>query len=62
MVVSARRKEKIEAVVKEISDAGGDALAVTCDITSVDSVDALVKAALEKYRKVNAAFLNSGAL
>ena len=60
VVVTARRKERIERVAEDIGAAGGDAFAVECDVTKVESVDKMLKAALDKYGKVNAAFLNSG--
>lgn len=62
IVATARRKAKIADVVEDITSAGGDAFAVECDVTKVDSVDAMIKAVLDKYGKVNAAFLNSGVL
>ncbi|TDG13883.1 SDR family oxidoreductase [Seongchinamella unica] len=38
VVAAARRKEKLQALVQQISDAGGRALAVAMDVTSAASV------------------------
>ena len=40
VVVAARRKEKLDALVTDIVDRGGEALAVDMDVTSAASVDA----------------------
>jgi NADP-dependent 3-hydroxy acid dehydrogenase YdfG len=44
VVAAARRADRLDALIKEIVAAGGDATAVTCDVTSDASVDALAAA------------------
>jgi NADP-dependent 3-hydroxy acid dehydrogenase YdfG len=41
VVLAARRADRIEALAKEITDGGGAATPVTCDVTKADDVAAL---------------------
>jgi NAD(P)-dependent dehydrogenase (short-subunit alcohol dehydrogenase family) len=59
VVLAARTEELIRAISDEIRDAGGDALAVPVDVSSPDSVEALVKQTVEKYGRLDAAFNNA---
>jgi NADP-dependent 3-hydroxy acid dehydrogenase YdfG len=45
VVAAARRADRLDALITEIEAAGGSAAAVTCDITSDESVAALAAAA-----------------
>lgn len=56
----ARRKEKLDAVVAEIEAAGGQALAVPCDVADEESVKAAVDAVLAHYGKIDVLFNNAG--
>src|SRR5882757_1572360 len=47
VVVVARRQELLDAVAARITAAGGDARALTCDLSDLDAIDELV-ATLEK--------------
>ncbi|MEZ0349449.1 SDR family oxidoreductase [Mycobacterium sp. pR1184] len=42
LVVVARRQELLEALAERITAAGGDAIAISCDVSDMDAVDALV--------------------
>ncbi|SOX52115.1 NAD(P)-dependent oxidoreductase, partial [Mycobacterium ahvazicum] len=42
VVVVARRQELLDALAERITVAGGDAVAVPCDVSDMDAVDALV--------------------
>ncbi len=42
VVAVARRKDLLEAVVNRIHDRGGTAIAIPCDLSDMDAVDALV--------------------
>lgn len=52
--------EDLNKRVIEIKALGRDALAVACDVRSKDSVKAMVKAAVEKFGKVNILVNNAG--
>ena len=57
LALVARSAERLQAVVKEI---GGDALALTCDVTSVDQLQKSVKTAIERFARVDVLFANAG--
>ena len=60
VVVSGRRKEAGEAVVREIRDNGGEADFVAVDVDSEESVAALVAATVERYGRLDVAVNNAG--
>ena len=60
VVVGARRKDRIDAVVKAISDAGGKALGFAVDVTKRAEVEALIKGALESFGRVDVLVNNAG--
>ena len=49
VVLGARRKDRIDAVVKDITAKGGSALGFKSDVTKRGDVEALVKGAIDKY-------------
>ncbi|MEH2154995.1 3-oxoacyl-[acyl-carrier-protein] reductase [Nostoc sp.] len=49
-----------EAVVAEITAAGGQAIAIQADVSKGDQVDALVNAVMEKFSRVNILVNNAG--
>ena len=59
LVLAARRLEELEALVAEL---GGEerALAVRCDVTEWDQVEAMAAAALERFGRIDAVFANAG--
>ena len=59
LVLAARRLEELEALAEEL---GGSeqALAVQCDVTEWDQVQALAAAALEHFGRIDAVFANAG--
>ncbi|MCR5761915.1 MAG: SDR family oxidoreductase [Treponema sp.] len=61
IVAIARRKEKIEAVAKEIADAYGvETLAVQCDITDTARVEAAIDEVLAKFKRIDIVINNAG--
>lgn len=61
VVALARRKDKIEAVAKEIaSEFGVETLAVQCDITDTVRVDAAVDEILAKFKRIDVVINNAG--
>ena len=53
VVVSARSKSAIEATAKSITDAGGEAIAVPCDVSDTSQCQSLAQAALEKWGRID---------
>jgi NADP-dependent 3-hydroxy acid dehydrogenase YdfG len=59
LVLAARRLEPLEELVAEL---GGEerALAVRCDVTEWDQVEAMSAAATERFGRIDAVFANAG--
>ena len=60
IVVAARRTAEIEAVAAQIRADGGDAIAVTTDVTDDAAVDALARATIEHYGSLSIWVNNAG--
>jgi NADP-dependent 3-hydroxy acid dehydrogenase YdfG len=59
LVLAARRQEELEEIV---SDVGGPerALAVPCDVTEWDQVEAMAASGIEAFGRIDAVFANAG--
>ncbi|MEY4870103.1 MAG: hypothetical protein RIS11_1297, partial [Pseudomonadota bacterium] len=53
VVVSARSVDAIDAIAEDIRAKGGEAIAVRCDVSSSDDCNALAKAALDKWGRID---------
>lgn len=62
VVISARRKEPLEAVAEKIKTAGGTAVAVPTDISDKEACDNLIAAAMKEFGKVDILVNNAGIL
>jgi NAD(P)-dependent dehydrogenase (short-subunit alcohol dehydrogenase family) len=60
VVVAARRADRLAALVERLERAGGNALAVPCDVTEAHQVDAVVEAACERFGRVDIMVNNAG--
>jgi NADP-dependent 3-hydroxy acid dehydrogenase YdfG len=60
VVLGARRKDRIDAVVQEISAAGGQAVGFAADVTKRAEVEALVKGAVDRFGRVDVLVNNAG--
>lgn len=60
VVLGARRKDRIDAVVKHITAKGGSALGFKSDVTKRGDVEALVKGAIDKHGRIDVIVNNSG--
>jgi NAD(P)-dependent dehydrogenase (short-subunit alcohol dehydrogenase family) len=60
VVIAARRVPEGEAVVKEIEQAGGQALFIQTDVTKAAEVEAMVSKTIEAYGRLDCAFNNAG--
>ena len=62
VVVAGRRKEPLDAVAREIVTSGGDALAVSCDVTNRASVETTLAAATSRFERLQIVVNNAGAV
>jgi NAD(P)-dependent dehydrogenase (short-subunit alcohol dehydrogenase family) len=62
VVVAARRKAKLDSLVREIADDGGDALALAGDVSEEAFAKELVERAEQTYGHLDVAFNNAGIL
>jgi NADP-dependent 3-hydroxy acid dehydrogenase YdfG len=60
VVLGARRKERIDAIVKDITTKGGSGLGFKTDVTSRGDVEALVRGAIDKHGRIDVIVNNSG--
>ena len=60
VVLGARRRNRLDATVKEIQAAGGKALSVTVDVTNRAEVESLVQKAVDTYGKIDVLVSNAG--
>lgn len=62
VVVGARRQAELDSLVSEIVAAGGQAVAVAGDVRDESFHEALVRAAVDTYGRLDVAFNNAGVL
>jgi len=60
VVITARTLSDIETTVEEIKKNGGEAYSITCDVGKPESVQKLIKGALEKYKQIDILVNNAG--
>ena len=60
VVCAARRTEEIERVAEQIRKDGGRAIAVTTDVTDEDAVEALARAAVDEFGRLDIWVNNAG--
>jgi 3-oxoacyl-[acyl-carrier protein] reductase len=61
VVVCSREQDNVDPVAEGIEAEGGSALAVECDVTERDAVEALVEATVEEFGGVDVLVNNAGA-
>lgn len=62
VIAGARREDALNRLADEIAKSGGEAVALSGDVTSEDYAQALVRCALERYGRLDVAFNNAGML
>ena len=62
VVLGARRKDRLDALVAEITSAGGKAVAVACDVTKRADLEALVQAGMQAFGTVDVLINNAGVM
>ncbi|HLG14072.1 MAG TPA: SDR family NAD(P)-dependent oxidoreductase [Blastocatellia bacterium] len=60
VVIAARRRDRLEALKREIEEAGGRALAVAADVTSSDDRARLVRETMSAFGRIDALINNAG--
>ncbi len=60
VVVTARRLDRLQSLVAEIQNAGGEALAIPVDVTERAEIDVMVQTALDLYGRIDILFNNAG--
>ena len=60
VVVSARRGDRLEALVREIEAAGGRALAIVADVTREEDMRRLVRETVERLGRLDVMVCNAG--
>ena len=60
VALAARRTDRLDAVVRQIEDAGGEALALVCDVTEEAQVNQTVQAVKEKWGRLDVLVNNAG--
>jgi NAD(P)-dependent dehydrogenase (short-subunit alcohol dehydrogenase family) len=60
VVIGGRHAETGAAGVKEIEEAGGEALFVKCDVAEMADLDAIVEAAVERFGRLDIYVANAG--
>ncbi len=60
VVAAARRLDRLQQTVDEVRSAGGEAIAVHCDVTDEDSVRRAIDTTVERFGRLDCAFNNAG--
>jgi NADP-dependent 3-hydroxy acid dehydrogenase YdfG len=60
VVLGARRKDRIDALVNDITAKGGSVLGFKTDVTKRGDVEALVKGAMDRYGRIDVIVNNAG--
>jgi NAD(P)-dependent dehydrogenase (short-subunit alcohol dehydrogenase family) len=60
VIIGDVAEERGESVAQEIRDAGGDATFVRADVTKMSDVEALVREAVDRWRRLDVMFNNVG--
>jgi NADP-dependent 3-hydroxy acid dehydrogenase YdfG len=62
VVAGARRKERLDGLVEEVTRNGGKAIAVGCDVTDERQAHALVDRAIEQFGRIDVLVNNAGVM
>ncbi|HWW64703.1 MAG TPA: SDR family oxidoreductase [Sphingomonadaceae bacterium] len=60
VVLAARRKDRLDQLAAEIAAAGGEALAIQCDVTDEAAVEHLFAKTLERFARLDILINNAG--
>ena len=60
IVITGRRKERLDQVAEEIKEIGVDCIGVVCDVTDTESVENCVKEIMDHYGRIDILHNNAG--
>ena len=60
LIITARTKDKLEAVAEEIRTLGRQVLAITTDTSDRSAVEALINLGIERFSKIDVLVNNAG--
>ena len=60
IIITARRKERLEELAQELSQEGADVLALPADLADTSQAETLVKTAVERFGRIDALINNAG--
>lgn len=60
VVLAARRKDKLDSLVAEFIEAGGEAVAYQTDVTSQQDVNAMIQGAVDSFGRIDVLINNAG--
>src|SRR5438132_14136913 len=60
VAMCARRREMLEAAARDVDAAGGEALPIVADVTSVDDMERFVSAAVDRFGRLDVIVCNAG--
>lgn len=62
VALAGRRREPLESTARDIKEAGGEALAVSCDVTQAAQVEQAIAATVSRFGRLDVLVNNAGAL
>jgi NADP-dependent 3-hydroxy acid dehydrogenase YdfG len=62
VVVAARRKDRLDALVSEIEGGGGQAVAIECDVTDQDDATSLIATTVDRLGRLDTLINNAGVM
>lgn len=60
LVVTARRRDRLESLADEISENGGECLALAADAFDERAAECVVESTVERFGRIDVALLNAG--
>jgi NAD(P)-dependent dehydrogenase (short-subunit alcohol dehydrogenase family) len=60
VAIASRTQERGEVVVREIREAGGEAIWIQTDVSQADQVESMIREVVETYGRLDCAFNNAG--
>ena len=62
VVAGARRRDRLDGLVEEVTRGGGKAIAVECDVTDEEQAHDLVRRAVEEFGRIDVLVNNAGVM